>query len=297
MYEMKRKSAPTVVRPLLYIYYMNPELVVSSAYRTSRRILQAISIFSILWSIAQLEFKSISFDAIAFVDLNIFSIPISLFFVTIFFSYHSVFDYLQQPILIRRSKHARVDFQITFYLMLISVLALSISIESRSVLSLLALLSLSIPFLFATTVIGIAVGFAYLFIRLKLFPRKGKGIAAYVMSIFSMSKFIMKCVFVIILIIIGLLYSFTSIFNDLNFKPSILGVWSTIVGFSFVMATYTIRHGLFQRIFCYRIYDNNTETLHYFDKYGKPTMSISNVKENGEWTGKLPDNATETSEN
>jgi len=265
---------------------MNNDNTISNEYRSTRRILQAVAIISILWSIAQVELSSISFDSIATITFSKFSIPILLLFSIVFFSYHSIYDFIQQSTSVRRSKSARLDFQISFYLTLVSILSLSISIESRSIISLLSLLSLSIPFLFLASLFGTLFGFLYLMIRLKLFPRKGRGIAAYVTELFIMSEFIMKCLFILALLSIGILYSFTNFLSFYNFRPSIVGVWSSIAGFSFTIAIFTIRHGFFNRLFCFQIYDHTTETLRYFDKHGNQTMSFCNVNENGKWTGK-----------
>ena len=265
---------------------MDSELTISRAYRTSSRLLKAVSIISILWSIAQLEFKSVSFDAINLIELDIYSIPIAFALIIIFFCSQAVFDYLQQSIAVRRSKHARVDFQVNFYLVLISILALSISVEKRSIIFLLALLSLSIPFQILVTILGTIIGFIFLFIRQFILTPKVSGIAAYVSGVLIQAGLIIKLAFIATLFSIGFLYSFTSFFDWLSYKPSIPGVWSTIIGFSLVIVIYTRRKELFENVFCFRIYDSTTETLYYYNEHGQKGLTLLNVDKYGKWTGK-----------
>ncbi len=228
-------------------------IAISEAYRRARRNVSIICGVGLAWSAAQFEIGSINVPIFGEVSIRAASIPTLIGAICIYTMVRATLEFMMQPVEVRRSILAKVDFSITLYLARVTVFALSLAWVTRSWMTVLyTFLALLLAIISFLAISYILVVFLMPF-RMWIRHRSGRrSVASSAFEAVAYSFFISWIGLAALIILIG-----CGIFNPfLHLGPAYASVSSvqltafSIAGFLFLISVYFDEKFL-QMVFAY----------------------------------------------
>ena len=105
----------------------------STGYRAARRMNSFFCAIALAWSAAQFDLKVLSLQYLGNIDLSRASIPLILTCAVAYSTIRLVLEFRMQSVEIRRWVYAQTDFNISIYLVRLTILMVAVSGISRSV--------------------------------------------------------------------------------------------------------------------------------------------------------------------
>jgi len=189
---------------------------ISSAYRNSRRNISILCGIGIAWSAAQFEINAISLGPLGSVNIEAASIPILISILCLYTILRCTIEFMMQPNEVRRWPLAKIDYQITLYLVRFTIIVLTAASVART-----GEMVLYMAGVFSASALGffvISFLLMFFFMPLRLFIRKLTGrtsVASAAIEAIFYSTFFTGIAYIAIFTLIGF-----NIFNPFDYLGS-----------------------------------------------------------------------------
>jgi hypothetical protein len=247
---------------------------ISEGYRKSKKNLFLFNGFIVVWAMAIFTLRTPEYTLFGLrFDFQISAIPFLLFVGQFFFIYRTIIEFCLNLRSVRRRKIVQVDFVISFYLTLISTLALSAGFLNTSIISVFKFYGVFLGAIILSWVFIIPLMFLLMYIRLKVRIKKAlNSVANAAIEAMAWSIGFSSLLSIIVVIALSIiLFNYPNVSKYIwNQQVDMVQYVFSIFLFVAVLSIYFIRHGIFSFVF--------SPESDYFTSYSEDGSKIIHLR-------------------